>query len=580
MAENVSRVDVLVVGAGPVGLITAYQLAKFGGVSVRIIEKHSKSMQDAYGRAISLFPRTSELLDQLGLADKLLQHCFACRDNVAYNAKGEEVYGRVWSFMSDMKDTVFDFALVLRQKYQEQIFRDAMKEYGVQVESPVELVSASVDLNVPVANHRITAAMVNHSSGIREMVRCKYLIGCDGGRSSVRRIFDIPFQGSTSEDKWVRIDGQVKTDLPKPRTYCSIESPTHGNVLWVALDHGATRIGYAFTPDRANRYATFDEAAAIKEAIAAVKPFDLEFERVDWWTVYTVGQRVAETFFVHDCVFLAGDACHTHSSGAGQGMNTGIHDAVNLAWKLRQVLCGLVKSEILKTYQDERLPNVERLIRYDKDISRLITNRLPENWQGDPNADVNEVLGWLLREAGAFSSGLGIFYELQPDDPLNVLGSFSGSQELVKPGMRMPDIVLLWPGTFEPTRLIRELPNTAQFGVLLFSAKRKPALPETVYEGVKHSPSLQSLVTRGCLAFMTVIPRRVSSSYEFLGHEPLGRVYFDTEDNATYRRLGIEPAQGAIAVVRPDGWIGTMIDLGVEAVSELERYLSRIFRGE
>lgn len=103
MAPETRLVDVLVVGAGPVGLITAYQLARFGGVSVAIIEKHEKKMQEAYGRAITLYPRSSEMLDQLGLADELAQQCFACRETAAYNAKGEEVHGRGWSFMEGMR---------------------------------------------------------------------------------------------------------------------------------------------------------------------------------------------------------------------------------------------------------------------------------------------------------------------------------------------------------------------------------------------------------------------------------------------------------------------------------------------
>lgn len=180
---------------------------------------------------------------------------------------------------------------------------------------------------------------------------------------------NIKFEGATTEDNWVRIDGSLVTDLPKPRTYCSIESPTHGNVLWAALDRGATRIGYAFTAERAKAYDKFDEAAAVKEAVAFVKPFNIEFQKVDWWTIYSIGQRVAQEFFVKDCVFLAGDSCHTHSSGAAQGMNTGLHDAVNLAWKLSMVIRGIAKPELLCTYQAERLPNVEKLIKYDKDIT-------------------------------------------------------------------------------------------------------------------------------------------------------------------------------------------------------------------
>ncbi|KAI0149776.1 FAD binding domain-containing protein [Hypoxylon sp. NC0597] len=575
MQYNADYVDVLIVGAGPVGLIMAYQLAKFGGVSVRIIEQHAKSVQDAYGRAITLFPRTVEMLDQLGLADELLQDCFACRDTVAYDASGQEVHGRGWSFMNRMNDTVFDFALVLRQKFQEDIFRNAMTRHGVRLDAPVQLSTASVDQNVS----RVTAVLLDNRTGAYETVRCRYLIGCDGGHSSVRRIFNIPFEGSASEDRWVRIDGQIKTNMPKPRSYCSIESPTHGNVLWVALDHGATRIGYAFTDDRAKAYSRFDETAAIEEAIAAVKPFHIEFERVDWWTIYTVGQRIAKNFFVDDCVFLAGDACHTHSSGAAQGMNTGIHDAVNLAWKLSLKIRGLASPDLLKTYQVERLPNVQRLIQYDKDISRLMTNRLPEKWQGDLDADVNIVLGNILEETRTFSSGLGISYEIQEDNPLNVNGSFCSLQPLIRPGSRGPDSFLQRPGTFELTRLIRELPNTAAFSVLVFTSKGTPPIPEALFEDTAGSPFLQLLITDGYLKFITILPEKAPSPYEFLGHEPLGRAYFDFSegDKTAYQSYGIDTTQGAIVVLRPDGWIGTMIELGLEAVLELESYFDGIF---
>jgi phenol 2-monooxygenase len=167
----VRHVDVLIVGGGPVGvyfpskqttnfnsqlhigLITAIQLAKFGhSGSIAVIEKYPKSSQDQYGRAITLYPRSSEILDQLGLADELAQECFACRSTVSYDKDGNEVQGRGWYFMENMKDTQWDCALVLRQKYQEEIFRRRLKELGVKLEAAVELIQVNVDDAVSISS--------------------------------------------------------------------------------------------------------------------------------------------------------------------------------------------------------------------------------------------------------------------------------------------------------------------------------------------------------------------------------------------------------------------------------------------
>lgn len=595
MTEDIREVDVLIVGAGPVGLVTAFQLAKFGGVSVAIIDKNEKATaQQAYGRAITLFPRTSELLDQLGLAEKLAQQCFACRDTVTYNSKGEEVKGRGWSFIeTSMSNTAWDFALVLRQKYQEDVFREALHERGVEVEAPLILLDVVVDETAPALSHKVTAKVKNEKTGQISTIKCKFLVGSDGGHSSVRRMLQIPFQGTTSADKWVRIDGLVKTNVPKPRTYCAIESPTHGNVLWVGLDRGRTRIGYAFTEKHANSYEVFDEAAAIKEAKAAVKPFDLEFECVDWWTIYSVGQRIAENFFVKDCVFLAGDACHTHSSGAAQGMNTGIHDSVNLAWKLSLVLRGAANFALLHSYQAERLPNVQRLIQYDKDISRLMTNRLPENWSGDPNTDVNSILGDIMAEAASFSSGLGIFYDIDQSNPLNKIGS----QEVVlRPGQRGPDLDLVTPGTYESTRLIQQTRNSAMFHVIVFAGNPTLTKEAEFNTAAFESTALSALRSRGksiarhmirrtslirlvgVLDFLTILTAKVPSIWEVLGHDPLGRAYFDDSKQNAYQRYGIDAQEGGVIVLRPDGWIGTVTSLSKDAVVELVSYFQGIFQ--
>ncbi|TVY93643.1 Eukaryotic translation initiation factor 3 subunit M [Lachnellula willkommii] len=491
--NKVRHVDVLIVGGGPVGLVLAYQLAKFGhSSSIAIIEKHAKSSQDQYGRAITLYPRSTEMLDQLDLADELAQECFACRDTVSYDKDGNEVHGRGWYFMENMKDTQWDFALVLRQKYQEEIFRRRLREEGVSLEAPVELVSVTVDENTPSGGHRITALLKNGVTGEEETVICKYLIGADGGRSFVRRALEIPFEGSTTEDKWV-----------------------------------------------------------------------------DWFTVYSVGQRVAKEFFTKDCIFLAGDACHTHSSGAAQGMNTGMHDAVNLAWKLSMVLRGLAPSSLLSTYESERLPNVQKLINYDKDISRLMTMQLPVDWSGDPNADPNEILGTVMEEASTFTSGLSIAFD---SNNVNVPGTFKSNIDPapVISGQRGPDVFLHKPGTFEATRLHKETPNIARFHAIVFAGEPEHT---SVYLKEFSAAWEKSKMFSGIspISWLTVPAKSSPSAYELLGVAPFGKVFYDKEQTA-HSRYGINVKEGAIFVMRPDGWVATAAALGGDAVEELEVY--------
>lgn len=476
--------------------------------------------------------------------------------------------------MENMKDTVWDFALVLRQRYQEEIFRRALKAQQVTLETPKELYAVVVDERVPIGDYRISATIKDGNTGQTSILKCRYLIGADGGRSFVRRAMNIPFDGSSSEDKWVRIDGIIETNMPKCRSYCAIESPTHGNVLWAALDHAATRIGFAFTVERQKAYPVFDEAAAVKEAIASVKPFTLEFKQVDWWTIYVVGQRVARNFFYKDCVFLAGDACHTHSSGAAQGMNTGLHDAVNLAWKLSLVLRGEAKHDLLHSYEVERRPNVEKLINYDKDISRLMTMQLPVGWKGNPDADPNQVLGLVMAEAATFSSGLGIYYE--PDKNLNIEGSFVAGSELTAagPGKRVPDTQLQKPGTFESTRLHKETPNIGRFYIVVFAGHADVTAPimrkfsEEVLTSVLYAD--KSLP----FSWLTISTSYGPSACEVLGIEPLGKILYDKEGTA-HQRYSVDVKKGAIFVFRPDGWIGTAVALGAGATAELAAYFGR-----
>src|SRR2546429_1101380 len=405
--------------------------------------------------------------------------------------------------------------------------------------------------------------------------------------------------------------------MPKPRCYGALESRTYGNVLWIPLDHGATRIGFALNEERRKLYTELTEEVFVREAKLSVAPFEIEYDRVDWASVYSVGQRVARQFISKDCVILAGDACHTHSSGAGQGMNAGMHDSVNLAWKLSLVLRGMANPELLETYDAERRPNAEKLIKYDEDISVLVTGRLPKSWTGDPNADPHVVLGKILQEAKGFNTGLTIGYgpnvlNIRRKDEPN--GSVKASNAVTPapawPGLRAPDVRLLLPALFQPIWLYHIIPNHAKFHVMIFAGEteRTRERYQALSRGLEHSrilfqktssvndtatghgnnetnghgqhaeavdgslPADQASAPRSLpVDFLTIVTGAAANAWHVLQTEPLGRVYYDP-DSSAHRRYGIDDSEGAVIILRPDGWIGAVFGLQVDVIVQLKEY--------
>ncbi|KIW92700.1 uncharacterized protein Z519_06547 [Cladophialophora bantiana CBS 173.52] len=614
-------VDVLIVGGGPVGLNLAYQLRRFSSppinpnpsaepISVHVVEMHPKPVQENFGRAVTFWPRSMEILAQMGLAEQITQQCVAVRSSAAYDMSGTEVFGRGWSFVEGLEDTRFTFASVLRQKFVEDIFRAELAKLGVNVAENCKFVDLTVDESVEVGGKgRVKARILDGSAGggqEREYtVNCRYLIGCDGSRTLVRGAAGIESDGDRTEDKWVRIDGVLKsTTMPKPRSYGAIESPLYGNVLWIPLDHGATRIGFALNDERRKLYKELNQEIFIQEAKLSVKPFEIEYERVDWASVYSVGQRVARNFWAKESVFIAGDAAHSHSSGAGQGMNAGMHDAVNLGWKLALVLTGVLKREVLETYELERRPNARKLIKYDEDISVLVSGRLPKDWQGDKTEDPNVVLGRILQEAKGFNTGLTIGFEpniaVSRDDSTEDADLVAKRTIIPAPaiaGYRAPDVRVLTPALWEPVWLHTLMANLARFYVLIFIGKSAEAkssfgqmkedvqknqhlklerVPGTAAEtnGVHLNGSSASQPRRWPVDFLTILPEKVGNAWFELGTDPLGRVYYDGDGSSVYQRYGVEVESGAVFVVRPDGWIGARFALGSKSlVDEIDAYL-------
>ncbi|KAI4232760.1 MAG: hypothetical protein L6R40_007306 [Gallowayella cf. fulva] len=555
-------VDVFIGGAGPIGLLLACQLQRIG-LSTFLTEKTTQADQAKYGGAAAITPRSLELLDQLELADPLLQHGFVCKGTATFK-DGQLLQRGGWDFVSKISDTTFDHILHLRQMYTQRTLLDALEKYGGCVHQGIRLQDLIFDDRE--SRYRIT---LMDADGKESQVNARFVIGADGGKSLVRKLANIKFVGYSTPLRWVRLDAVVETSMPKPYSRIgpvSIETQSHGNVLWAPMDHGRTRIGFPFTSRMQEKYGDSVTQADIElEAVEALRPFELQFRTADWWTIYSVGHRLAEKYFVSPnlnsstppshlktCgIFLAGDAAHTYSSGTAQGMNAGIHDATNLAWKLAGVIRGWYDPSILKTYEQERRPAAASIIQLDKSISSCISGEIPEAWEGE-ETDAAEIFSKLLDLNAQQTVGLGVHYQVDHllNKPTMSVGDVVPAElqqaPNLTPGHRAPDVWLSKPGTLDPIRLYKIMQNTGRFWILVFAS--------TISSKYHH---LREYRASRAFNFVTIIPGQAPSVDDALGGvEPFGTAYFDVDGQA-HNRYGLRGVEdGGTVVVRPDGIVG------------------------
>ncbi|CAD6589845.1 MAG: hypothetical protein ASARMPREDX12_004051 [Alectoria sarmentosa] len=575
MPEELKNVDVLICGGGPVGLLTAYCLARYGGISTYVIEQHERSKQSAYGRAAMIAPRTLEMLDQVDLADALGQMGFVVQGQVSYK-DGHRVES-LTAASSNISDTFFDYLLLCRQRYTEDVIRGGYcKSGGRTVHYGSKLINFAIgesDEGYAVKSN------IEAQDGRAISIRSKYIVGADGGRSKVRELAGIQFEGEKSNRHWIRIDGIVETNMPEARKgICGIESRSHGSILWACLDHGTTRVGFALPEKLWEEIgANITQEDVIREAQKALQPFTLKFKTVDWWTVYTVGQRLASKYRKNDRIFLAGDAAHTHSSGAAQGMNTGLHDAVNLAWKLAGRINGWLSEEALDTYAAERRPVAQQILEQDKIISVLTGGEIPEELKGDSAVDAHQLLTETYKKNASLNTGLGITY---PADNLTVVAPTTAVSQKIQPGERTPDVLVQRPGLRIPIRLHSIAKNHGKFTIILFCGNPSyiQASIKKIREYLDGSSSFL-LYSVDIFQGVTIIAgsNDAGSPDERLGMPCFGNAFYDV-DGLAHERYGISISKGAIIVARPDGTIGTICAL--EDGESLSRYFGRFVTAE
>ncbi|MEO8283237.1 MAG: FAD-binding monooxygenase [Pseudarthrobacter sp.] len=396
-AELPDEVDVLIVGTGPAGMLAAAQLSQFPNVTTRIVERRPGRL--AIGQADGIQARSVETFQAFGFAERIIAEAYAITEMAFWKPDVADPARIVRAARTPDDPTgISEFPhLIVNQARVLDYFAEFMAnsparmqpDYGFEFQ----------DLEVAGEGEYPVAVTLRHTSGPLEgkqrIVRAKYVVGADGARSKVRDSIGCTLAGDAANHAWGVMDVLAVTDFPDIRTKCAIQSGSGGSILLIPREGGHLFRMYVdlgeVDPDDngAVRNTTIEEI--IQKANGILHPYTLDVRNVAWHSVYEVGHRLTDRFddvLPEDRgtrtprVFITGDACHTHSAKAGQGMNVSMQDGFNIAWKLGHVLEGRSPEALLSTYSEERQVVAKNLIDFDKEWSTMMAKK-PEEF-ADP----------------------------------------------------------------------------------------------------------------------------------------------------------------------------------------------------
>lgn len=425
--ENLpDTVNVLIAGTGPAGLVLAAQLSTFSGFTTRIVERRAGPLELGHADGVSC--RTVEMLDAFGLSSQLMRE--ACwinetvfwrpdaqdRSRIARTGRVDDAAGE----LSEMPHIIVNQARLQQHllEYMEKSPTRLTPDYGLEVVR-VEVAESG--------DHPVAVTLRPTQGGAERTVHAKYVIGTDGARSAVRTSIGRELRGDVANHAWGVMDILAVTDFPDIRIKAAIQSAKEGNILLIPREGGYLVRLYVnlgvVDPARRDEIRRTPPEQLIAVAQKVLHPYTLEVKDIAWASVYEVGQRVTDRFddvpedrtgLQLPRVFIAGDACHTHSAKAGQGMNVSMQDTFNLGWKLAAVLEGRAAPELLHTYSSERQPVAQDLIDFDKEWSAIMAS--PPKDPAHPErggVDPAELQDYFVR-SGRYTAGLATHYPAGP----------------------------------------------------------------------------------------------------------------------------------------------------------------------